>query len=47
MKAADVTLPETTAIFWKEIECLAREARFGGTVVQPLEAWQAKVKREE
>jgi hypothetical protein len=31
--------PEEMPLFSNEIECRATEHRFGGVVVQPLEAW--------
>ena len=33
--------PASQPIFCNGIECRARQARFGGVVVQPLEAWQS------
>jgi hypothetical protein len=38
-----VTSPEAEkmALFAKGIECRAQEHRFGGVVVQPVEAWDA------
>jgi DNA polymerase-3 subunit epsilon len=38
-----LTLPEAEKLplFVRGIECRAREHRFGGVVVQPLEAWDA------
>jgi hypothetical protein len=33
-------LAEDTALFVNGIECQAREARFGGIVIQPVTAWQ-------
>ncbi len=31
-------LPEETPVFVRGIECRAQEARFGGIVIQPVEA---------
>jgi hypothetical protein len=38
---ATLTSPEAEKLplFVKGVECRAREHRFGGVVVQPLEAW--------
>jgi hypothetical protein len=33
--------PEMMPLFCQGVECRAREYRFGGVVVQPLEAWQS------
>jgi len=40
---ATVTFPEAEMmpLFVDGVECRAREHRFGGVVVQPLEAWDA------
>jgi hypothetical protein len=35
-------LPEHTPVYIKGIQCHARESRFGGVVIQPVEAWQRK-----
>lgn len=35
-----VVNPEEMPLFCKEVECRAREHRFGGVVVQPVQAWQ-------
>jgi hypothetical protein len=33
--------PEMMPLFCRGVECRAREHRFGGVVVQPLDAWQS------
>jgi len=37
---------ENFPLYAKRIECRAREYRFGGVVVQPLEAWNVLDKAE-
>lgn len=46
IRASQSTLPKDTRLFVNGIECRAREARFGGIVVQPLAAWGPRKRRE-
>ncbi len=41
IEVAGSTFPGTTSILSNGNECQAREAHFGGIVVQPLEVWNA------
>ena len=41
LEDASAVNPEEMPLFAKGVECRAQEHRFGGVVVQPLEAWQA------
>ena len=40
ISVGDTVLSKDAKLFVNGIECRAREARFGGVVVQPVEAWE-------
>jgi ADP-ribosyl-[dinitrogen reductase] hydrolase len=42
VKSGDTVLPKDTRLFINGIECQAREAHFGGIVIQPVAAWEER-----